>query len=158
MIIRKFMIAVYLCLLFSSPALSYEAKVIGVTDGDTIKILKNNRPIKIRLHGIDCPERKQAFGAKAKQHTSSLTYGKVVEVKATDQDRYGRTVAWVFVGGTNVNESLVHAGLAWHYKRYSSDQNLATAETAARKEKIGLWADPNAIPPWEFRQKKKANK
>ncbi len=158
LLIRKYMLAICLCLLVSSPALAYEAKVVGVTDGDTIKVLKDNRTVKIRLHGLDCPEKKQAFGTKAKQYTSEMVYGKTVEVNATDKDRYGRTVAWVYVDGQNLNLALVKAGLAWHYKRYSSDQALAEAEVEARKGKVGLWSDPHAIPPWEFRRSKAQQK
>ena len=84
---------------------------------------------------------------RAKQFTSDMVFGKEVDIKAVDTDRYGRTVGWVFINGQNVNEAIVRAGLAWHYKRYSSDQNLAAAEVAATHDKIGLWADENPIPP-----------
>ena len=131
---------------------SFTAKVIGISDGDTITILKGNQQIKIRLHGIDSPEKGQAFGTKAKQFTLGLVFGKTVTVKPTETDRYGRTVAWVFVDGLNLNEEIVRVGFAWHFKRYSKDENLAKAEIEARTNKVGLWRDPNAIPPWEFRQ------
>jgi micrococcal nuclease len=127
-------------------------KVVGVADGDTITVLTGHTQIKIRLHGIDTPEKGQAFGNRAKQFISDLVFGKMVTVRPTDTDRYGRTIAWVFVDGLNVNEEIVRAGFAWHYKRYSKDTNLAQAESAARANKRGLWSDPNAIPPWEFRQ------
>jgi len=127
-------------------------KVVGVADGDTITVLKGHTQIKIRLHGIDSPEKGQAFGNRAKQFTSDLVFGKTVAVRPTDTDRYGRTVAWVFVDGLNLNEEIVRAGFAWHYKRYSKDTNLAQAEADARANKRGLWRDPNAIPPWDFRQ------
>jgi endonuclease YncB( thermonuclease family) len=74
------------------------------------------------------------------------------------KDRYGRTVAWVYVNGKNLCEELVRNGMAWHYKKYSSDQNLADFETQARIGKAGLWSDPHAIPPWEFRKIKRAKK
>ncbi len=82
-----------------------------------------------------------------------MVFGKHVEIKPVDQDRYGRTVAWVYVDGKNLNEELVKAGLAWHYKKYSSDQSLANMENQARKIKIGLWVDPEAIAPWTFRRR-----
>jgi len=132
------------------------AKVVGVSDGDTITVLKDKMQIKVRLYGVDAPEKSQAFGSRARQFTSDLVFGKTVEVKPTDTDRYGRTVAWVFVDGRNLNEEIVRAGLAWHYKRYSRDENLARAEMATRAGNFGLWSDPHAIPPWEFRRAKKA--
>lgn len=131
------------------------AKVVGVADGDTITVLNDHTQIKIRLQGIDCPEKRQAFGTKAKQFTSDMVFGKVVTIKPTDTDRYGRTVAWVLVNGLNLNEEIVLAGFAWHYKKYSKDEDLAEAESEARANKAGLWSDPYAMPPWEFRRSKK---
>jgi micrococcal nuclease len=152
---RSIILAILVAFIF--PAIlaaqdTFAAKVIGISDGDTITVLKEQSQIKIRLHGIDTPERGQAFGNKAKQFTSDLTFGKTVTVKPMDTDRYGRTVAWVFVNGKNLNEEIVKAGMGWHYEKYSSDVNLADAELEARKAKVGLWRDPNSIPPWEFRQ------
>ena len=131
---------------------AFKAKVIAISDGDTITVLKDKRQFKIRLHGIDSPEKGQAFGNKAKQFTSDMVFGKTVTIKPTDTDRYGRTVAWVFVDGNNLNEEIVRAGFAWHFKKFSKDENLVRAEIEAREKKAGLWRDPNAIPPWEFRQ------
>jgi hypothetical protein len=118
-------------------------------------VLRNKTPVKIRLHGIDCPEKRQAFGQRAKQFTSNMTFGKTVTVKPTDQDRYGRIVAWIYVDFKCLNEELVRAGFAWHYKKYSSDKNLADTEIAARHAKVGLWKDINPVPPWEFRRGKR---
>jgi endonuclease YncB( thermonuclease family) len=127
--------------------------VVGVSDGDTITILHDDySQEKIRLFGIDCPEKSQAFGQRAKQFTSSQVYGKVVTIRRMAEDRYGRTVAWVFVGKTNVNEELVKAGYAWHFRKYSNDLELQRLEDDARNAKRGLWFDPNPIPPWEFRR------
>ncbi|MDA8140225.1 MAG: thermonuclease family protein [Desulfobacteraceae bacterium] len=139
-------------LLLVCPVQAYQAKVIGISDGDTITVLQGTESVKIRLAGIDCPEKHQAFGNKAKDFTACIVFGKMVEVKPVTQDRYGRTVAWVSVGAESLNESLLKAGLAWHYKKYSSDQHLADLETKARHDKVGLWSDPHAIPPWEFRK------
>jgi hypothetical protein len=109
---------------------------------------------RIRLYGIDCPEKKQAFGKRAKQFTSNMVFGKTVEVRPVTIDRYGRTIAWVYENGDCLNEELLGAGLAWHYKRYSSDRHLAELENEARQQKAGLWCDPYAIPPWDFRRGK----
>jgi endonuclease YncB( thermonuclease family) len=139
--------------LWPSICLAWTGDVVGVADGDTITVLKDKTPVKIRLYGIDCPEKGgQAFGKKARQFTSKMVFRKLVEIKPVDKDRYGRTVAWVYVDGKNLCEELVINGLAWHYKRYSSDQKLADLENRARKGRVGLWSDPHAIPPWEFRR------
>ncbi len=150
----KIFLILFLCLLIPSFTWAWPGEVVGVADGDTITVLRDKTSIKIRLYGIDCPEKRgQAFGKKAKQFTSKMVFGKHVEIKPVDQDRYGRTVAWVYVDGKNLNEELVKAGLAWHYKKYSSDQSLANMENQARKIKIGLWVDPEAIAPWTFRRR-----
>lgn len=131
-------------------------KVIAVKDGDTIEVLQGKETYRIRLFGIDCPEKNQAFGNKAKQFTSDKCFGKKVTVRVNNKDMYGRYVADVILpDGNNLNVLLVKNGLAWHYKAYSKDKNLAKLEENARKKRIGLWADKNPIAPWEFRKGKK---
>ena len=105
------------------------AKVVKVADGDSITVLApGNRQVKIRLHGIDCPEGGQAFGKRAKQFTSSQCYGTTVRYREVDIDQYGRTVATVYLeDGTELNLSILQAGLAWHYRRYSDSQDYADA-------------------------------
>jgi micrococcal nuclease len=132
-------------------AQTFSGKCVGVTDGDTIGVLKDGKEIKIRFDGIDCPEMGQDFGNKAKRFTSDLVFGKVVEVRQKDIDKYGRTVARIIVDGKDVSLELVKAGLAWHYKQYSSDAELAGAETVARSNEDGLWAMKNPVAPWDFR-------
>ena len=111
-------------LAWSQPT-SWTGKVVGVSDGDTITVMHHGKGEKIRLYGIDCPEKRQAFGKRAKQFTSGMVFGKNVEVRPVTIDRYGRTIAWVYVNGTCLNEELLKAGFAWHYKRYSSERHLA---------------------------------
>lgn len=130
----------------------WSGKVVGVTDGDSITVMHDGKGEKIRLYGIDCPEKRQAYGKKAKQFTSEMVFKKIVNVKPITKDRYGRTIAWISIDGASLNEGLLEAGLAWHYKKYSSDKNLAELEAQARSSKMGLWADPKAQPPWEFRK------
>ena len=113
------------CLLVLTILWAWTGEVVGIADGDTITVLKGKTPVKIRLFGIDCPEGSQAFGKKAKQFTADTVFRKHAEIKPVDRDHYGRTVARVFVNGQNLCEELVGAGLAWHYKKYSSDQKLA---------------------------------
>lgn len=136
----------------------YKAKVIGVTDGDTIKVLRTgNENIKIRLAGIDCPERKQPWGTKAKQAASDLVAGQTVTIKVIDVDRYGRTVGRVFVDGVNMNRALVEGGHCWAYARYVKDKVLFTLQDEAQAAKRGLWSLPEAerVQPWKWRRSKR---
>jgi endonuclease YncB( thermonuclease family) len=119
-------------------------------------LASGNRRVKIRLHGIDCPEGGQAFGRKAKQFTSSQCFGKTIQYREVDIDRYGRTVATVYLDdGRELNLEILKAGYAWHYKRYSKRQDYADAETSARAERLGLWVDKNPTPPWEWRRQRR---
>jgi endonuclease YncB( thermonuclease family) len=141
--------------LFPSLLFAWEGKVVSVTDGDTIKVLKAGKQVKIRLASIDCPEKGQPYGQAAKKFTAKLVSGKVVKVWPTDTDRYGRTIAFVFVGGTDLNKELLKAGLAWHYKKYSRDPELAKLEFEARSKKVGLWKEPDQIAPWKWRKQRR---
>ena len=132
-----------------------QGKVVAITDGDTFTLLVDRKQVNIRLHGIDCPEKKQDFGNVAKEYLSCLVVGKVVVVTNMNKDRYGRTVGIVSVDGHNVNEALLKAGLAWHYKEYDKNPAWSRLEETARNEKKGLWIQPNALPPWQFRKRKK---
>jgi endonuclease YncB( thermonuclease family) len=128
-------------------------KVVSVTDGDTITVLVGQEPVKVRLNGIDAPERRQAFGTQAREKLAALVFGETVLVRAGSKDRYGRTLGTVIVAGQNANLEMLNAGLAWHYKAYSKDAELSRAEADARKAKLGLWADPAPVAPWDFRKK-----
>jgi len=152
----KYTLIVFLVIVIT-PALllAWEGKVVSVTDGDTIKVLKDGIQIKIRLAAIDCPEKGQPYGQAARKFTAKLVAGKIVKVWPTDTDRYGRTVAFVFVGSTDLNKELLKAGLAWHYKRYSRDPELAKLEFEARAQKVGLWKEPDPVAPWEWRRNKR---
>ncbi|WP_423149724.1 thermonuclease family protein [Rubrolithibacter danxiaensis] len=132
-------------------------KVVKVADGDTITILiQDNTQVRVRLHGIDCPEKKQDFGTKAKQFTSDLCFSKTVKVEVTDVDRYGRSIGIVILpDGKILNKELLKAGLAWHYKYFDKSKELADLELVARNKKIGIWSMSNAIAPWEFRRNSK---
>lgn len=127
-------IVTWLAPLFAALAFAdFSGRVIGISDGDTIKVLHNGKAEKIRLHGIDCPEKAQPFGTKAKQFTSAMVFGKTVTVRVTDTDKYGRTVGDVILpDGRVLNREMVAARLAWWYKRYSQDKSLGQLETDAR--------------------------
>jgi endonuclease YncB( thermonuclease family) len=133
---------------------SFSGKVVSVTDGDTIQVMRDGRATKIRLHGIDCPESHQDFGTQAKKLTSDLAFGKMVSVEVEDIDRYGRIVGDVWLpDGTNLNQALVRSGMAWWYQQYApGDKTLKRAEQSARQARRGLWSRDDAIPPWEFRR------
>jgi micrococcal nuclease len=133
----------------------FNGKVVALSDGDTITVLKDRKQIKVRLEGIDAPEKNQAFGSKSKAAFSDLIGRKEVTVRATGTDKYGRTLGRVIVDGKDVSELMVAQGMAWHYKEYSNDETLAELEDKARASKLGLWAEPNALPPWEFRKRRK---
>ncbi len=140
----------------SAPPETLTGKVVSITGGDTLTVLVEKVQHKIRVEGIDCPERKQPYGTKAKQFTGSLAFGKVVTVRVSTRDRYGRLVARVAVpDGKDLSAELVKAGFAWHYKRYSKDKQLAALEVEARKARVGLWVDAKPIPPWEWRRAKR---
>ena len=130
---------------------TFDAKVVGVSDGDTITVYDGREQTRIRLDGIDCPETGADFSQRAKQFTSEIVFGKQVRIEGKETDRYGRLVARIKVGGTDVSLALVEAGLAWHYKQYSDDQVLAAAEVVAKAKKIGVWSLPNPVPPWDHR-------
>lgn len=155
----RFLIATLLLL----PSLAYAdftGKVVGVTDGDTIKVMHNGREEKVRLQGIDTPEKRQPFGTRAKQLTSHLAFGKTVTVKVTGRDQYGRTIGAVILpDGRNLNHELVKAGFAWWYRKYAPDDRLLEKlEAEARDAKAGLWRDPNPVPPWVFRRIKRGER
>lgn len=133
----------------------FSARVVGVKDGDTIAVLYRRKPIIIRLTGIDCPERRQPFGSRAKKLTSELAFGKTVRVEAKGRDRYGRTLGSITLeDGKNLSEILVKMGLAWWYRKYSTDETLMKLEAEARVAGRGLWRDPSPIPPWGFRKER----
>jgi len=134
-------------------------RIVKVVDGDTVHVLDSSRHVhKIRLAGIDAPEIKQAFGRVSRDHLAKLVAGKVVSVDWHKRDRYRRIVGKLLLDGRDMNFGQVTAGLAWHYKKYSSEQapedrvRYADAEVMARNGRLGLWRDPNPIPPWEYRR------
>jgi micrococcal nuclease len=109
----------------------------------------------VRLHGVDCPERGQAFGSRAKQFTSELCFGQTVTILDSGNDKYGRTIGEVITAnGTNLNVALVENGLGWWYEKYApGDARFRDAQQRAKAASRGLWNDPGAIPPWEYRRR-----
>ena len=150
---------IFLFLTWSAAAFAdFSGKVVAVKDGDTLEIMKKGVAVRVRLYGIDCPERGQAFGQMAKQFASDLAFGKTVKVIEKDRDRYGRMVGEVILeDGRSLNRELVRAGLAWWYRQYAKkDAELEMLERDAWEAKAGLWADTDPVPPWNWRKGKRS--
>jgi micrococcal nuclease len=138
---------------FSCSTEQQTGKVVKVIDGDTFDLMSDKK-IRVRMFGIDSPERGQAFSVKAREFTAALIAGKEINVTIRNKDRYGRSVCDVYLNdGTYVNAEIVKAGYAWLFTRYSNDDTLAQLEEDARKNKRGLWQEDNPLPPWEFRRR-----
>jgi endonuclease YncB( thermonuclease family) len=153
-----------LALLFSfvCNAATITGKVVGVADGDTITVLDDtSTQHKIRLAGIDAPEKKQAFGNRSKESLSEMVFDKTVNVETEKRDRYGRQIGKVLVNGQDVNLVQVERGMAWFYRQYQREQSpndrklYEAAEDAAKAGQLGLWRDVAQVPPWEFRHRVK---
>ena len=136
-----------------------QGKVIKITDGDTVNVLtSDNETHKIRLSGIDAPEKKQAFGNRSKQALAELIDGKTVSVEYNKLDKYQRMVGKITFDGQDVNLRQIKLGFAWHYKKYEKEQDVedrsiyADAEYLAQRDKRGLWADENPTAPWDYRK------
>ena len=149
--------AILLTFLLAHSALAGEftGQVVGVLDGDTLEVLNGHHTERIRLSGIDCPEKGQAYGQKAKQAASALVFGKEVTFQIFGKDKYRRTIADVRLpDGSNVNHALVKEGWCWWYRKYAPvNTTLERLEAEARESRMGLWADPHPVPPWEWRKR-----
>jgi endonuclease YncB( thermonuclease family) len=133
----------------------HKGKVISIADGDTLTLLIANTQYRIRLAEIDTPERKQPYGTKARQALSTLVFSKEIEVDVQTTDRYGRSVARVYVGDVDVCAELVRQGMAWVYRKYAKDESLFDIEQEARDAFRGLWSlsESQRVPPWEWRRR-----
>ncbi|TDR27775.1 thermonuclease family protein [Hydromonas duriensis] len=147
--------ALFVCsMLLTYKASAFDAKVVGIKDGDTIVVFDGTSSTTIRLAAIDAPEKSQAFGEAAKKAMSSICFGKMATVNPINTDRYSRTVADVFCAGKNAGEWMVYNGFAWVYDRYVSGHiQYYGAQKIAREQRKGLWQDNNPIAPWDFRVK-----
>jgi endonuclease YncB( thermonuclease family) len=143
-------------------AQTISGKVVSISDGDTVTLLDSaNNQFKIRLSGIDAPEKNQPFGNKSKENLSNLIFGKIVDAECTKKDHYQRLICKIIVDDVDVNLQQIKDGLAWHYKAYQREQSAidrqahAEAEETARTAKKGLWSESNPVEPWEFRKMSK---
>jgi len=139
------------------PAFDLTGRVVRVADGDTVSVLDaNNRQTKVRLYGIDTPERDQPYGNAAKRALVQLVSQQQVGVVVVTKDSYGRTVGTLYHEGVNINLAMVAEGYAWWYQHYAPyDLQLAAAEQQAREHRLGLWQDPHPQPPWEWRHRRR---
>jgi endonuclease YncB( thermonuclease family) len=149
---RQLRLVVVLSLILLPPTVAFAdftGPVVSVLDGDTIEVLNDHHAERFRLSGIDCPEKGQAFGQKAKQSASALAFGQDVTLQTHGYDKYKRTLADVLLlDGTNVNHMLVKDGWCWWYRKYAPlDTELEKLKTNTREAKQGLWADPSPNPP-----------
>lgn len=153
-------ISLFLSIQFAHAA-TISGRVVGVSDGDTITVLDDTHTqYKIRLSGIDAPEKKQAFGNISKKSLSDLVFDKQVTVDWQKLDRYGRTVGKVLVNGQDVNLVQIKKGMAWFYKKYQNelilDDRLAYlhAQESAEHNRLGLWKDQEPTAPWDYRKQR----
>jgi endonuclease YncB( thermonuclease family) len=149
----------------ASSAATLEGRIVGVSDGDTVTLLDaDNRQHKIRLAGIDAPEKEQPFGHKSKEALSRLVFGQDVVVEYKKKDRYGRIVGHVAAEGRDANLDLLREGAAWVYRQYLGElpeadrQRYLDAERQARTGELGLWRDPDPAPPWQWRKARREAK
>ena len=164
---RFFIIAVILLILefLMSPcaiADTFTGKVIVLSDGDTVTVLDlQNQQHKVRLAGIDAPEKRQPYGNKAKQTLASMIFARQVDVDWEKIDRYGRLIGKIKIDSIDVGLEMIRLGMAWHYKAYENEQSIADrlayseAENKARKDRIGLWRDMSPLAPWEYRHNRR---
>jgi len=155
----KRLLIIFLILLWPLTAHAWVAKVVSVTDGDTIKVFNAEKgQVKIRLYGIDTPEKGQPYGQAAGKYLASLIAGAIVDIESIAEDPYGRTVGIISDGERNINQEMIKAGYAWVYRWYCDKEFCdfwLELETEAKSNKIGLWQEPNPIPPWEWEWRRK---
>lgn len=156
-LLMRILLISILLLIFSLSVVSknLEGKIIKVSDGDTVVLLDStNTKYRIRLDGIDAPEKGQPFGTKATNFVKTLIAGKMVKVEWSKKDRYGRILGYVFTDTINVNKELLKEGLAWHYKHFNQDDELAKLELEAKSKKLNIWSEVNPIEPYQWRKMK----
>jgi micrococcal nuclease len=140
----------------AKPGPPVDGRVVKITDGDTVTVLDgSNTQHKIRLAGIDAPEKGQPFGTKARENLAGKMFGQVVHVEVVDVDRYRREVGRIYLGERFINAEMVRDGFAWRYPQYDRPGEFTAAEADAHEHRRGLWADPNPVPPWEWRRAKR---
>ncbi|WP_128003052.1 MULTISPECIES: thermonuclease family protein [Piscinibacter] len=141
----------------AQPLHAADVVVTGISDGDTAKVELDGRSVRLRLARIDAPEHQQPWGNRSEQSLRELVWKKLVHIEWREVDRHGRPIVSMTIDGRDVSTEQVRRGLAWVYRAYSLDPELIQLEERAREAKIGLWADPKPVPPWEWRKLKRAS-
>ena len=141
----------------AQPLHAIDVVVTGISDGDTAKVELDGKSVRLRLARIDAPEHEQPWGNRSEQSLRELVWKKLVHIEWREVDRHGRPIVSMTIDGRDVSEEQVRRGLAWVYRAYSLDPDLIQLEERAREAKIGLWADPKPVPPWEWRKLKRAS-
>ena len=148
----KQLLITILILCWPLTAHAWVAKVISITDGDTINVYNTDHgQVNIRFYGIDSPEKGQPYGQAAGKYLASLIAGAIVDIESIAEDPDGWTVGIVSDGERNINQEMIKAGYAWVYRWYCNKpfcEDWLALENEARTKKIGLWQDQNPIPPW----------
>lgn len=130
--------------------------VVRIIDGDTYDIMIDGEQVRVRMEGIDAPERGMDFYRVAKNHLGELCKGQMIRLRIKEKDQYGRTIVKSYLpDGRELGEEMVKAGMAWHFKKYSDDGNLEAAEQQARAAAIGIWSLPDPVAPWDYRAKRR---
>ncbi len=143
-------------LALTPPSYTLKGKAVRIIDGDTFDLLVDKTTYRIRLAGIDAPEKSQDYGTASKQLLGTLCAGELLTVVVTDADRNKRKIAEVYSAKKVwINKEMIVKGMAWHFKKYSTNKELAAAEEQARKQKVGLWSLKNPVAPWEWRKKRR---
>ena len=157
---KFFIKIVILIYLGAANADEIDALVIKISDGDTITVLDGQKKThKVRLQGIDAPEKNQTYGEKSKQNLAFLIYNRTIQVEYSKYDKYGRIIGKVSLKGKDICLEQLSKGMAWHYKKYQNEQSIidrelySSTESKARDSKIGLWNDAQPTTPWDFRKK-----
>jgi endonuclease YncB( thermonuclease family) len=144
--------ALLCCIASGVQAETFTAKVIAVMDGDTVMVLRGKQKIKVRMANIDAPERGQDFGKQSRESLLEMVGKKQVQIETQAVDQYGRIVALVSIDGRSVNQEQVKRGMAWEYSHYHSDKTYLDLQNEAQQAKHGLWAQPDAQLPWQWRK------
>jgi micrococcal nuclease len=149
-----FFLLIFLLTRSVSAAETFAGRVVGVIDGDTIRVAHDLKSVMVRLYGVDCPEIKQAGGKAARALVRRLAFGRVLLIESKGKDRYKRIIGRVYLlSGNTLSRELVKAGKCWWYRKYApDDQYLEELEAEAKADKRGVWADTDPIPPWEWRR------
>jgi endonuclease YncB( thermonuclease family) len=148
----RVLVALLCCLAMGARAESFTGKVIAVLDGDTVMVLRNGKPVKVRLANIDAPEKVQPYGKQSRQSLLELAGKKQAQIDTQAVDQYGRLIGSIRVDGIDVNREQVRRGMAWEYSHYHSDKTYVALQSEAQQARRGLWAQSGPQAPWQWRK------